>query len=92
METNLKPDHNIIQPEPEPQQVATTCANIARVATPSSAGTVSVEVGRLPTQAEAVAAAKVLLRCNGADLDEWTNGEWFDAEADLRALAWEGER
>lgn len=59
--------------------------------TPSSAGTVSVEAGRLPTQAEAVAAAKVLLRCNGADLDEWTDGEWGDGAADaLRALAGEG--
>lgn len=32
--------------------------------------------GRLPTREEAAHAAAVLIRCNGHDLDVWTDGEW----------------
>lgn len=31
---------------------------------------------RLPTRAEASAAAEVLFRCNGHDLSTWTGDEW----------------
>lgn len=43
---------------------------------------------RLPTLAEAAAAAKILLYCNGVDIDEWTKGAWFDGNIDnaLKAL------
>lgn len=43
---------------------------------------------RWPTKAEAVAAAKVLMRCNGHDLDTWSSGgaspEFYDG---LKAIA-----
>lgn len=42
---------------------------------------------RLPTEGEARAAAAVLLRCNGHDLDVWTDGEWIGDDSGLRRLA-----
>lgn len=42
---------------------------------------------RLPTQGEAQCAASLLLRCNGYDLDVWSDGEWPVDDAFLRAIA-----
>lgn len=45
--------------------------------------------GKIPSREQASTAASVLLRCNGADLDEWTDGVWPDDDATeaLRKLA-----
>lgn len=45
--------------------------------------------GTIPSREQASAAASVLLRCNGADLYEWTDGVWLDGDATeaLRKLA-----
>ncbi len=53
------------------------------------AGAVSTTEERLPTRLEAQAAAKVLLRCNGADLSAWTDDVWPDQSMDeaLKMLA-----
>lgn len=42
---------------------------------------------RLPTREEAAMAARILLRCNGHDLDVWTEGEFPDDDDWLKALA-----
>lgn len=42
---------------------------------------------RLPTREEAAAAAAILLRCNGHDLDVWTDGDFPDDDAWLKTLA-----
>jgi hypothetical protein len=42
---------------------------------------------RLPTREEARRAAALLLRCNGMDLDDWTEGEWPTDDGFLHDLA-----
>jgi hypothetical protein len=42
---------------------------------------------RLPTRDEARQAAALLLRCNGMDLDDWTEGEWPTDVDFLKSLA-----
>ena len=43
-------------------------------------------VERLPTREEAAQAARVILECNGWDLDQWTDGIFPSDEETTRAL------